>query len=205
MRRIQTFLVAVLCLALPAAADAACSDGDIAEDTELLHGTSFVPLTDRLGHVSATPREPAWFADTTHREFAIHAGARWAAPTDTEMQVHHYTTKSDLAVRICEDRDEFISDQRASDSTFTFNAGNEDRDIARHFCGATTTFVGYQLNEDAVRDEPEYILCDPAGDLNVEAVDTLPLATMGNIITITDGPNEYELDKTTLDFTQTRP
>ena len=200
MRIIKMLIAAVLIAVLPATANAACSDGAIAKDTELLHGTSFIPLTDRMGKTSATPREPAWFADTSHREFAIHAGARWAKSTATEMNVYHYTTNGALAVRTCTDRDEFIADQLKADKTFKFDSGDEDRDIAKHFCAATTSFQGYQLNEDAVRDEPEYILCAPATDLKAGAVDKLPLKVSGDTITVTDGSSVYELDLKTLGF-----
>lgn len=207
MHHLKSLLIAVLFLVLPATAHAACNDGSIAQNAALLHGTSFIPLTDRLGQPSTTPREPAWFADDGHREFAIHAGARYAGPGATEMNIHHYTATAAIPVRICATRDEFIADQDVMDATFTFDAGDEDRTIARHFCAAATSaaYRGYQINADEVRAEPEYILCTPPASLTVGAVNTLPLTIAANIITITDGLNVYELNTNTLGFVQTQP
>ena len=197
MRKITLILSAFVLAVLAHVAHAACSNGTIAKDTELLHGTMFIPLTDRLGGTIATPRPPGWFVDTAHRPFAIHAGARRAGGGDTQMKVHHYTARSDLAVRVCKDRDEFKSD-------IGYIGPDVDRSIAESFC-ASTTKKGYQLNEDAVRDEPEYILCDPAGDLNVGSVDTLPITVTSDYITITDGGDEYRLNRHDLvDFQKTK-
>ena len=207
MLMLKRLLAAALLMVLPATAHAVCNDGNIADNTALLHGTSFIPLTDRAGLPSTTPREPAWLADNAHREFAIHAGARWATAGATQMQIHHYTAAAQIPVRVCPTRDEFIADQDNLDHTFNLDAGDEDREIARHFCAAATSaaYRGYQIDADEVRAEPEYILCQPAADLTVGVVDTLPLAIAGDVITITDNLNVYELNTTTLGFVQTQP
>lgn len=162
-------LTALLALGAGAgAAHAQCDPvGTVPQGTVVYHGTPVGMFTWQNPGLNpappfdhpANPDGPAWFADNW--QFSIHAGLRYlVGQSDTNLSLYLYSFRQEIAVLVCPDL-----------ATFSAETGipldNGDYVAAETFCAKyADQYNGYVIQQDAVRQQPEYILCQPAAVLS---------------------------------------
>jgi len=136
------------------------SVGTVAKDTVVYHGSPAVEFKWALGvnpfpmmpH-NKMPDAPAWFAFTA--PFSIHAGLRFLVGQKNTLYLHQYKLKQQIAVYSCRDHAELLHDSGL--------AAAADTVLAAAFCKKyADQYNGYIIQRDAVRAEPELILCSTA-------------------------------------------
>jgi hypothetical protein len=175
-----TFLALALVAAAPRPAVAACDlVGSLPGQAVLYHGSPVGMFDWRNPALNPappfshpkSPDGPAWFAHGWR--FSIHAGVRWLVnqPGNT-LFLHAYSLKRQVALLICDDHADFRRQTGISPDS-------GDYVMARRFCATyakANNYDGYGLRFDAVRGEPEYILCRPSEVLGYTDVREWPVS-----------------------------
>jgi hypothetical protein len=167
---LQMLTVTVVLCAFARPAYAACDAvGQVRAGTILYHGTPVAMFNWQNPQLNpappfshpASPSGPAWFA--ADWEFSIHAGVRFLmGRSDTSLVLYRYTVQTTMSALICRTMAELSAFTHIPDS-------GEDVEMARQFCARyKDQYNAYVLLEDAVRREPEYIICDPAARLKLD-------------------------------------
>lgn len=191
MRRWRTaaagaLVAAMLLIVGGGAAQAAhnCTARPSYEPSELLyHGTPVL----RFDGGNHYPRGPAWLGH--NREFSIHAALRHVERSEAPIRILAYRHRRPMTIVVCRNTAEF--EQYAIAKGWPGRQPQEanvqlDKVLARFLCDADRLRVGtrlvkphgYRMREDAVRREVEYIICNPAAILHLEASLQQPVLTM---------------------------
>lgn len=169
------FALLILALMLAADAGAECDPiATVAEGTLVYHGTPVgifswsdpslnpAPPYDH----PRSPDGPAWFADDW--QFSVHAGLRFLmGQSDIDLHLYRYSLTQQIAVLECSTTTEWAAETGIS-------LQNGDYPAAQEFCStlAVDQYNGYLIDYDAVRRQPELILCQPSEVLALEATET---------------------------------
>jgi hypothetical protein len=134
--------------------------GVVAKDTIVYHGSPAANFKwmgknpwPAVPHDKA-PDPPAWFAFSW--QFSIHAGLRYLVGQQTTLNLHRYkiNQQGGIAIMDCKNHAELFVDSG-------IGAVASDNAFAAAFCKKYhEQYNGYRIQHDAVRKEPELILCN---------------------------------------------
>lgn len=183
------FLAAAMTLAGAGVGHTQCDDvGTLPQGTVLYHGTPVGMFTWQQPDLNpappfnhpSTPDGPAWFADDW--QFSIHAGLRFLqGQSDTSLTLYQYSLRQQIATLTCPDLDSFTEATGIS-------LENGDYPAAVAFCAAYPfQYNGYVIEQDAVREQPEVILCNPASVLTAPQQQTWFVTQVGREYTAGGG------------------